>query len=95
MNDVPVGRGDEQEPVTVDLLADLQAGVLDDADAARLRQRARTDPEIAHRLAELDGLRRRLAVLGIDSASAGDVPADVTARISAALRRLPPPRPRT
>lgn len=93
MDDVPVWQGDDQEPVTVDVLADLQAGLLDDADAARLRHRARTDPEIARRLAELDGLRRRLAVLGTDLASAGDVPDDVTARIRAALRHLPPPTP--
>lgn len=91
MSNAPVGPTDGQEPVTIDLLADLQAGLLDDATAARLRHRARTDPDVGRRLADLDGLRRRLAVLGTDSASAGDVPVDVTARIRAALRRLPPP----
>ena len=38
-----------------------------------------------------DGVRQALARLGTDSASAGEVPAAVTARIGAALRAAPPP----
>ncbi len=38
-----------------------------------------------------DRVRRALSRLGTDSASAPDVPATVTARISAALRAAPPP----
>lgn len=32
-------------PLTVELLADLQAGLLDDATAARIRSRVRSDPQ--------------------------------------------------
>jgi hypothetical protein len=90
-------------PVTVDILADLQAGLLDDRTAALLRQRARAEPIIAARLAALDRVRRELAELGAEGASAPDVPADVTARIGSALRseapsastpRVPKLRPR-
>lgn len=77
-------------PVTVDLLADLQAGLLDDQTAARLRQRARAEPIIADQLAALDRVRREVAELGADRASAPDVPADVTARIGSALRSEAP-----
>jgi hypothetical protein len=78
--------GHEPEPITPELLADLQAGVLDDATAAALRKRVRTDPDAAHMLAALARVRRDLAHLGTDEASAPDVPAPVTARIGAALR---------
>jgi hypothetical protein len=74
------------EPVTPELLADLQAGLLDDATAAALRQRVRNDPEAAATLAALDQVRRDLADLGADESSAPDVPAEVTARVGAALR---------
>jgi hypothetical protein len=84
----PVDRFDG--PVTVELLADLQAGLLDDRTAAGLRQRARTDPDVARRLATLDRVRRDVADLGTDSASAAEVPAGVTARIGTALRGEPP-----
>jgi hypothetical protein len=78
-------------PVTVDLLADLQAGLLDDQTAARLRQRARTEPNIAGQLAALDRVRRDVAALGVGSSSAPAIPADVTAQIGTALRSEPPP----
>jgi hypothetical protein len=78
--------GHEPQPITPEMLADLQAGLLDDATAAALRQRVRSDPEAADRLAALDDVRRDLADLGTDEASAPDVPAAVTARIGAALR---------
>jgi len=77
--------------VTPDLLADLQAGLLDDATAARVRRRARTDPEAARILAGLDTVRRELARLGSEERSAPDVPATVTAGVGAALRRAPAP----
>jgi hypothetical protein len=78
--------GHEPEPITPELLADLQAGLLDDDHAAALRQRVRTDPDAAGMLAALDRVRRDLADLGADLASAPEVPAAVTARIGAALR---------
>jgi hypothetical protein len=78
--------GREPEPITPESLADLQAGLLDDATAAALRQRIRSDPEAAQMLAALDRVRSDLAGLGADGASAPDVPAEVTARIGAALR---------
>ena len=77
--------------VTPDLLADLQAGLLDDATAARVRRRARTDPEAARILAGLDTVRRELARLGSDERSAPEVPGTVTAGIGATLRTAPAP----
>ena len=77
---------DAAEPITPELLADLQAGLLDEATAAALRQRVRADPEAAATLAALDQVRRDLADLGADESSAPAVPAEVTARIGAALR---------
>jgi hypothetical protein len=82
--------GHEPEPITPELLADLQAGLLDDDHAAALRQRVRTDPDAASMLAALDRVRRDLADLGADDASAPEVPAAVTARIGAALREPAP-----
>lgn len=73
-------------PTTLELLADLQAGLLDNATAARIRSRARTDPEAAHMLARLDSVRRELADLGTDEQTAPDVPEIVTDRVGAALR---------
>ena len=83
------GAGTDQPrdgPVTPELLADLQAGLLDDATAARLRHRVRTDPGVARRLAELESVRREVARLGTHPESAPDVPTELTARIGAALR---------
>lgn len=71
-------------PVTLEQLADLQAGLLDDATAALLRHRVRNDPDLARQFAALDQVRRDLAGLGADSAP--DPPAEVTAQIGAALR---------
>ena len=75
--------------LTPELLADLQAGLLDEATAARVRRRVRTDPDAARILDQLDTVRRELAVLGSDGRSAAAVPDDVTARVSAALRAAP------
>ena len=91
---MPDAADDRYElPVTVDLLADLQAGLLDDRTAARLRRRVRTDPGVKAQLAALDRVRRNLSALAVDSASAPDAPADVTATIGEALRSAPPPTP--
>jgi anti-sigma factor RsiW len=91
------GRTDDAPadvPITPELLADLQAGALDDETAARLWRRLRTDPAAAATLAALDRVRRDLAHLGGDDASASGVPAAVTAGVTAALRAAPPrPRP--
>jgi hypothetical protein len=78
--------GHEPEPLTPELLGDLQAGLLDDATAAALRQRVRADPHAARTLAAFDRVRRDLADLGADEATAPEVPAAVTARVGAALR---------
>lgn len=84
---------DDVDPITPELLSDLQAGLLDDATAARVRRQVRADPDAARALAALDTVRRELARLRTDDASAPEVPADVTARIGAALRAAePPPR---
>ncbi|MUL82929.1 MULTISPECIES: hypothetical protein [unclassified Mycolicibacterium] len=87
-------------PIPAELLADLQAGLLDDATAARVRRRVRTDPhagpEAKTTLAALDRVRRDLAELGRDTQSAPPVPAEVSARLSEVLRAEPaPPAPST
>lgn len=51
-------------PITPELLADLQAGLLDDATAALVRRRVRDDPDAARMLAALDRVRREIAELG-------------------------------
>jgi hypothetical protein len=84
--------GREPGPITPELLADLQAGLLDDATAAALRRRIRTDPDAAGKLAALGRVRRGLVELGADEASAPDVPAEVTARLGAALQAERPHR---
>ena len=78
------------EPITPDLLAQLQAGLLDDATAARLRHRVRTEPEAAAMLSALDRVRRDVAGLA-DAQSAPPVPREVSSRLTAALRAAPPP----
>jgi hypothetical protein len=85
--------GHEPAPITLELLADLQAGLLNDDTAAALRERVRTDAAAADILAALDRVRRDLAALGTDDASASDVPAELTARVGAALQAAPPHRP--
>ncbi|CRZ17235.1 anti-sigma factor [Mycolicibacterium neworleansense] len=85
-------------PIPDELLADLQAGLLDDATAAEVRRRVRTDPvagpEARKALAALDRVRRDLRELATDPQSAPPVPAEVSARLSEALRAEPkPPTP--
>jgi hypothetical protein len=81
--------GHKPVSITPKLLADLQAGLLDEGTAAALRQRVRTDLDAAEMLAALDRVRSELAHLGTDAASAPDVPAAVTARVGSALQAQP------
>ncbi|WP_425003078.1 hypothetical protein [Mycolicibacterium sp. S3B2] len=78
--------GTDPPELTAAVLADLQAGLLDDATAARIRRRARDDPEATRTLAHLDAVRGELARLGSDPSGAPDPPPDVTARVGAAVR---------
>ncbi|ORA85323.1 hypothetical protein K3U93_24570 [Mycobacterium malmoense] len=80
----PADTGAEP-PLTAELLADLQAGLLDDDSAARVRRRVRDDPEAETILRALNQVRRDVAALGADPASAPKVPPEVTARISTVL----------
>lgn len=81
-------QGDPDAPaLTPAVLADLQAGLLDDTTAARVRHRVRSDPAAVRILTHLDSVQRDLTRLATDEHSAPDVPADVTVRIGAALRR--------
>ncbi len=84
------GKAGADPPLTVELLADLQAGLLDDEAAARVRRQVRTDPEAEGVLGALNQVRRDVAAVGADPASAPDAPPQVTARISAALRSADP-----
>jgi hypothetical protein len=77
-------------PLTVELLADLQAGLLDDEAAARVRRQVRADTAAQGVLRALNQVRRDVAAVGADPASAPDAPPAVTAKISAALRSAGP-----
>jgi hypothetical protein len=80
----PAEEPAHEPPLTVALLAELQAGLLDDDVAARVRGRVRDDPEAAELLRSLNQVRSDLATAG--AAPAPDPPPGVAARISAALR---------
>ena len=77
--------GAEDPPLTVDALADLQAGLLDDDTAARLRKRVRTDPDAQRTMAALNRVRREVAALGSDASSAPAVPPAIVDGIGRAL----------
>jgi hypothetical protein len=79
------GAIDPNAPITVEALAQLQAGLLDDETAAHVRQRVRNDPSLARQLGALDQVRRDLARLASDASSAPEVPEEVTARVATAL----------
>lgn len=79
------GRGDP--PTTVDALADLQAGRLDDGAAARLRNTVRADPDAQQTLDALNRVRRGVAALGADPSSAPDVDPATVDRIRTTLRK--------
>lgn len=80
--------------LTVELLADLQAGLLDDDTAARVRKRIRADPAAARAVAGLNRVRRDVAALNSQTAPAPEVPPDIVARVAAALRSAEPPHRR-
>ncbi|BBZ46602.1 hypothetical protein [Mycobacterium parmense] len=80
------GAAGADPALTVEQLADLQAGLLDDDAAARVRRRVRDDPHAQGVLAALNQVRRDVAALGVDAASAPEPPAPVVEEISAALR---------
>jgi hypothetical protein len=73
-------------PLTAEVLADLQAGLLDDDTAARLRQRIRTDPAAQQTMQALNRVRREVAALGSDESSAPPVDPAVVDGIAAHLR---------
>jgi hypothetical protein len=73
-------------PLTVETLADLQAGLLDGDSAARLRKKVRADPIAQQNLDALNRVRREVAALGADPSSAPDVDADIVDRIGGTLR---------
>lgn len=76
--------------LTVELLADLQAGLLDDDAATRVRRQVRADPSAEETLRALNRVRCDVAALGADPTSAPDAPPAVVARIAAALRSVGP-----
>jgi hypothetical protein len=80
------GDTDADPALTVEALADLQAGLLDDDTAARLRKRVRTDPDAQQTMAALNRVRRDIAALGTDESSAPEVSPGVVDGVSAALR---------
>lgn len=82
------GRRDAEPPLSVDLLADLHAGALDDETSARLWPRAKADPQAQAILEALDSTRMDLADLGradLSPAPVAPMPANVAARMDAAL----------
>lgn len=75
---------DPDPPLTVELLADLQAGLLDDDTAAALRRRIRTDPQAAATLQALHQVRHDVAAVGDQPAP--EAPAETVDGVAAALR---------
>jgi hypothetical protein len=97
MDGVGPGEGDDSgtdPPLTVEALADLQAGLLDDHTAARLRKQVRADPAAQQTMEALNRVRRDIAALGTDESSAPDVAPGVIDGIAAALRAERPERAR-
>jgi hypothetical protein len=81
-------------PLTVEALADLQAGLFDDDAAARLRKQVRADPDAQQTMDALNRVRRDIAALGTDASSAPDVAPGVVDGVAAALRAERPERSR-
>ena len=78
--------GRDDPPLTVDSLADLQAGLHDDNTAARLRNKVRNDPDAQQTVDALNRVRGDVAALSSDGSSAPEVDPAVINRIGAALR---------
>lgn len=77
---------DDEPPLTVQALADLQAGLLDDGAAAQLREKVRTDPHTRQAMDALNRVRSDVAALGGDASLAPDVAPQVIDGVAAALR---------
>jgi len=73
-------------PLTVETLADLQAGLLDDDTAAQLRKKIRADPIAQQNMDALNRIRREVGALVADPSSAPDVDAGIVDRIGGTLR---------
>ncbi len=80
-------EGYDNPPPSVDALADLQAGLVDDDVAAHVRKRVRADPDARQTMNALNRVRRELAALGSDPTSAPDVDPATVDRIGATLRK--------
>ena len=78
--------GRDHPPTTAEALADLQAGLLDDDAAARLRKLVRTDADVRQTMDALNRVRREVAALGSDPSSAPGVDPAAVDRIGATLR---------
>ena len=76
----------DDPPLTVDSLADLQAGLHDDNTAARLRNQVRTDPDARQTMSALNGVRGDVVALCSEGSTAPEVDPAVVNRIGAALR---------
>lgn len=85
MTDESPGTGETVSgpPWSVDTLADLHAGALDEHTAARLWPQVRADPQAREVLAALDATTTELG--GLASAPVEPMPADVARGIDAAL----------
>lgn len=90
-DEVRGGRGPSGPPWSVDLLADLHAGVLDREQSARLWPQVKADPAARAILDALESVRTDLGDLG--AAPVAPMPAHFAARLDAALdaeaRRAP------
>jgi hypothetical protein len=92
MGGIKPGEGDSAEtdpPLTVELLADLQAGLLDDDAAARLRKQIRADPGAQQVVHALNRVRCDVAAAGADLSATPAVAPAVIDGIGAALRAAP------
>jgi len=78
-----IGRGSGGPPWSVDLLADLQAGVLDPRQAAELREQIGADPEAQEILAALEATEADLREFAL--APPPPMPAHFAARLDAAI----------
>ena len=97
MDGVEPGECDEvgaNPPLTVEALADLQAGLVDDDTAAGLRKKVRADPDARQTMDALNRVRRDIAALGTDTSSAPEVAPQVVDSVAAALRAERPERSR-